>query len=195
MRYGKEERVTLPVPELSETDTISQAEAARLLNCHQQQIVIALNDGKLTPVWQRLAPDRWRRALLRAEIEALDSVRSPGGARYREPLLVSEDPVVVLDGCDFGLERRVLRPAPEIGPEDLVSQREATEILGMHRSTLVRRINGGRFTAVWDLESSAGGGKGSRRYLLRAEVEEVARRGEQRRPVNLSKPPGCVLSG
>ena len=72
----------------------------------------------------------------------------------------------------FGVEKRIIQPAPEITESDVITQTEACRILGVKSPAIIQSLNRGRFTVVWDLGKE--GGSRSARLLLRSEVEEAA---------------------
>ena len=68
----------------------------------------------------------------------------------------------------YAIEQSILEPVT-LGPEDLVTQAEAKNILGVKQQTILNGVNSGRFSVVWDLQKRTG--RTSARLLLRAEVE------------------------
>jgi hypothetical protein len=170
-----EARVIVPAPELSEADLISQFEAAELLGVRYQSVADRLNSGSLSVVWRvsGVAGRGSARLLLRSEVEALSVGAVRGGAVRRSAPEVDGGSAPDLGGCEFGLERRVVRPVPEIDERDVISQVAAREVLAISRSALTRALDRGRFTVVWDLARN-GSGSGSARLLLRSEILEAA---------------------
>jgi len=77
----------------------------------------------------------------------------------------------------YGIEERVIKDAPELTDEDVITQSEARVILGISSSAMSQSVNRGRFTIVWSLGEESSGR--SARRLLRSEVEAAAA-GERR---------------
>ena len=179
--YGIEKRIIRPA-DLRPEHLVTQTEAFRLLGVSQQALLIRVNDGLFTVVWRcrGVGGGGSARLLLRSEVEAYAvSARRQGGITRRvAPELCEGAPE--LDGAEFGIEERVVMSAPWVSDEDVISQSAAREVLGVHKSVLVRQMNRGRFTVVWDLERD-GYGYGSARLLLRSEVLEAAAGGRRMR--------------
>ena len=181
-RYGIEERVVVPAPDLSSDDVMSQSEAAKWLVVKQQSVGNMLNAGRFTVVWDLVAQ---RRLMLRSEVERAAWLgRERGGTAYRVAPEVCEDSEPDLSGCEYGIERRVVRPDLALTSDDVMTQSQACEVLGCARSTLANALNRGKFSVVWDLEA-AGKGRGSARVLLRS---EVAQGGREMSRANLREP-------
>ena len=179
--YGIEKRIIRPAS-LRLEQLITQSEAFRLLGVSQQALLIRVNDGLFTVVWRCRGVGGMgsARLLLRSEVEryAAGDRRRGGITRRVAPELCEGAPE--LDGAEFGIEERVVMSAPWIGAEDVIGQKAAREVLGVHKSVLVRQMNRGRFTVVWDLGRD-GFGYGSARLLLRCEVVEAAAGGRRMR--------------
>lgn len=82
----------------------------------------------------------------------------------------------------YGIEVVEIKEDPGITAEDVVSQSEAADILGIKPPAIAQAMSRGSFTVVWDLDKEAG--QRSARLLLRAEVEQAAagRRARSRAP-------------
>lgn len=101
-------------------------------------------------------------------------VHRPGGARRYGAPEIYDGPGPEIDGAKYGIERRVVVLAPDLEAGDVMAQSEASRLVGMTLGALGRQMGRGNLTVVWDLVQAAGGGKGSRRLLLRSEVLELA---------------------
>ncbi len=88
----------------------------------------------------------------------------------------------------FGVEKRIIQPAPEITESDVITQTEACRILGVKSSTIIQGMDRGRYTVVWDLAHD-GTGRKSARILLRAEIEGMARGELERKTIVYRRPP------
>ena len=62
----------------------------------------------------------------------------------------------------------------EVAPEDVMSLNEAARLLGLRNQAIVSAIARGRLTELVDAE--ARNPRRDRRFVLRAEVEEMAKR-------------------
>lgn len=185
-KFGVEE-VRLRALDVGDDDVISQAEAARLLAVSHQSVLERVNSRRFAVVW-RLRDGR--RMLLRREVEEFAAGdRRSGGATERYAVVVGGEDSDDLEGVEYAVEDVVICAAAEIAGEDVVSQLEASRMLGIRRNAMGRRLDRGVYTIVWDLERD-GSGYGSARMLLRAEVVEGGEGGRfrasrQRRPPGL----------
>ena len=79
--------------------------------------------------------------------------------------------------AEYGIEERIVRPAPELTAADVISTSAAAVLLKTKLPTLLQAIDRGRYTTVWQLGPVVTGR--SARVLLRAEVEEAAAGGRR----------------
>lgn len=190
-RCGVERRIIRPAPDLTAGDLVSLSEAWQMLGVRSATLLNQVNDGRFTVVWhlgRERAEAGSARMLLRAEVEEYAaSRRTPGGQSFRvAPEVDGVSPS--LEGVEYGIEERVVVAAPHVTGNQVMWQKEAAEMLGVTGSTVLRQMNRGRFTIVWDL-TREGVGARSARMLLRAEVEEAAAGGRQMSRASYRMPP------
>lgn len=91
--------------------------------------------------------------------------------------------------AEYGIEERIVRPAPKLSSVDVISASEAARLLDTKLPSLLQAIDRGRYTVVWRLGRTVDGC--SARVLLRAEVEEAAAGGRRMSTATRRQSPGA----